>query len=60
MHTQGKNGEGKQSKQGKGQRSGNAKEKETMTLLRPQRVQERTLTAVKYYWAKAEKAVSLS
>lgn len=34
---------GKQSKQGKGQCSGNAKEKETMTLLRPQRVREHTV-----------------
>lgn len=55
---------GKQSKQGKGQRSGNAKEKVEKNYDSSETPESAgaycTLTAVKYYWAKAEKAVSLS
>lgn len=58
MHTQGKNGEAKQTRKRTTLRKckGNYDSSETPESTGAYC----TLTAVKYYWAKAEKAVSLS
>lgn len=60
MHTQGKNGEAKQIRKRTTLRKCKGKRNYDSSETPESAGAYCTLTAVKYYWAKAEKAVSLS